>query len=70
MVAPLHLGLEHPNVLWLVAAALAAFATGLGIRTWRIVERTQETRTRSASRTSSESSLRIDRLGPRLSGSR
>jgi hypothetical protein len=35
MVAPLHLGLEHPNVLWLVAAALAAFATGLGIRTWQ-----------------------------------
>lgn len=27
----LHTGLEHPNLLWIVVPALAAFAAGLGL---------------------------------------
>jgi hypothetical protein len=31
----LHLGLEHPSLLWLVAASIVAFAAGLGVRLHR-----------------------------------
>ncbi|NHN42195.1 hypothetical protein G9C85_11235 [Halorubellus sp. JP-L1] len=32
MVTPLHLGLEHPSLLWIVLAGVVAFAAGLGVR--------------------------------------
>lgn len=31
MDAPLHLGLEHPNLLWIVAVGILAFAGGLAV---------------------------------------
>lgn len=35
MVIPLHLGLEHPNLAWLVVAGLLAFVAGLGVNLYR-----------------------------------
>ncbi|MGQ4556518.1 hypothetical protein [Halobellus sp. GM3] len=35
MIAPLHLGLEHPNALWLVGAGLLAFLAGLAVNLYR-----------------------------------
>lgn len=31
MLEPLHLGMEHPNLLWVGGAALLGFGAGLGI---------------------------------------
>lgn len=46
MVVPVHIGVEHPNVLWLVVVALLAFGAGLGVNLYR---------SRQASRPSNES---------------
>ena len=35
MVAPLHIGLEHPNVVWLVGVGLLAFLAGLLVNLYR-----------------------------------
>lgn len=35
MVAPLHFGLEHPSLTWLVVAGLLAFVAGLGVNLYR-----------------------------------
>jgi hypothetical protein len=31
MILPLHVGIEHPSLLWIAATALLAFVVGLGI---------------------------------------
>ena len=36
MNALLHLGLEHPNVVWIAVTAVLAFAAGLGVATLRV----------------------------------
>jgi len=35
MVSPLHVGLEHPNLLWIAAAGLLAFVAGLAVNLYR-----------------------------------
>ena len=35
MALPLHVGLEHPNLTWIVVAGVAAFAAGLGVNLYR-----------------------------------
>jgi len=35
MSLPLHLGLEHPSALWIVAVAFLAFVAGLGVNLYR-----------------------------------
>jgi len=35
MVAPIHLGVEHPSLVWSVAVAILAFAAGLGVNLYR-----------------------------------
>lgn len=35
MTLPLHVGLEHHSLLWLVATALLAFVAGLGVNLYR-----------------------------------
>jgi len=35
MALPLHVGLEHPNLTWIVVAGVAAFAGGLGVNLYR-----------------------------------
>lgn len=35
MYSALHLGFEHPNLVWLVGTAILAFAAGLGVATYR-----------------------------------
>ena len=35
MVTPLHLGLEHPSVLWLLGAGLLAFVAGVVVNLYR-----------------------------------
>jgi len=35
MVAPLHVGLGHPNLLWIAAAGLLAFVAGLAVNLYR-----------------------------------
>lgn len=36
MNALLHLGLEHPNFVWIAVTAVLAFAAGLGVATLRV----------------------------------
>lgn len=31
MVVPAHVGIEHPNLLWIVVVGIAAFAAGLAV---------------------------------------
>jgi hypothetical protein len=31
MIVPAHIGLEHPNALWLLAVGVCAFVAGLGV---------------------------------------
>jgi hypothetical protein len=38
MLVPIHLGLEHPNLVWLVVVAVIAFAAGLGLSLYRSAE--------------------------------
>jgi len=35
MVVPAHLGLAHPNLVWLVVVGLLAFVAGLGVNLYR-----------------------------------
>jgi hypothetical protein len=35
MVSPLHVGLGHPNLLWIAAAGLLAFVAGLAVNLYR-----------------------------------
>lgn len=35
MTLPIHLGLEHPNLVWLVVVAILAFLAGLGVNLYR-----------------------------------
>ncbi|UPV74945.1 hypothetical protein M0R89_02500 [Halorussus limi] len=35
MFPPLHLGFEHPNVLWIAATGLLAFVVGLVVNLYR-----------------------------------
>lgn len=35
MVVPLHLGFEHPNLVWLGITALLAFVAGLVVNLYR-----------------------------------
>ncbi|NHN47966.1 hypothetical protein G9464_10200 [Halostella sp. JP-L12] len=35
MVIPAHIGIEHPNLVWLVAVGIATFAAGLGVNMYR-----------------------------------
>ncbi|MFD1685171.1 hypothetical protein [Halobellus litoreus] len=35
MPVPLHLGLEHPSALWIVAVGFLAFVAGLGVNLYR-----------------------------------
>ncbi|UPM44391.1 hypothetical protein [Halocatena salina] len=35
MVAVLHLGLEHPNLVWIALTGLLAFIAGLGVNLYR-----------------------------------
>jgi len=35
MVPPTHIGLEHPQLLWLVVVGLLAFVAGLGVNLYR-----------------------------------
>ncbi|MFD1598489.1 hypothetical protein [Halobellus rarus] len=35
MSLPLHLGLEHPSALWIVAVAFLAFVAGLAVNLYR-----------------------------------
>jgi len=35
MTLPLHLGIEHPSLLWLVAVGLLAFLAGLVVNLYR-----------------------------------
>lgn len=35
MTLPVHLGLEHPNLVWLVVVAILAFVAGLGVNLYR-----------------------------------
>lgn len=39
MVLPLHLGVEHPNLLWLVGVGLLAFVAGLLVDLYRSARR-------------------------------
>ena len=32
---PAHIGTEHPNLLWIAASSLLAFAAGLGVALFR-----------------------------------
>jgi len=38
MLVPVHLGFEHPNLVWLVVVAIIAFAVGLGVNLYRSAE--------------------------------
>ena len=38
MYQPLHVGLEHPNLLWIVATGLLAFVVGLGVNLYRSLD--------------------------------
>lgn len=42
MTLPVHLGLEHPNLVWLVVVAILAFAAGLGVNLSRTREQTPD----------------------------
>ncbi|EMA50845.1 hypothetical protein C450_14272 [Halococcus salifodinae DSM 8989] len=47
MNALLHLGLDHPNFVWIAVTAVLAFAAGLGVATLRVFtgeETTAETK--------------------------
>ncbi|WP_167599410.1 hypothetical protein [Halorussus marinus] len=35
MISPLHVGVEHPNLLWVGAAGLVAFVAGLAVNLYR-----------------------------------
>ncbi|WP_170977279.1 hypothetical protein [Halorussus salinisoli] len=35
MLSPLHLGVEHPNLVWIAAVGLLAFVVGLGVNLCR-----------------------------------
>lgn len=35
MVVPAHLGVEHPNLIWIVVVAIMAFGAGLGVNLYR-----------------------------------
>ena len=35
MALPLHVGLEHPNLTWLVIVGILTFAAGLGVNLYR-----------------------------------
>jgi hypothetical protein len=35
MVVPLHLGLGHPNMLWIASTALLTFVAGLSVNLYR-----------------------------------
>lgn len=35
MVVPLHLGFEHPNLVWIAITALLAFIAGMGVNLYR-----------------------------------
>lgn len=35
MYSALHLGFEHPNLVWIAITAILAFAAGLGVATYR-----------------------------------
>jgi hypothetical protein len=35
MVLPLHVGTEHPDLIWLLATGVLAFAAGLGVHLFR-----------------------------------
>jgi hypothetical protein len=35
MIAPAHIGIEHPSLVWLAVVGIAAFAVGLGIARYR-----------------------------------
>ena len=41
MYSVLHLGFEHPNLVWLVVTAILAFAAGLGVATYRFFTTTE-----------------------------
>ena len=48
MTAVLHVGTEHPNLLWIVAAALLAFVAGLGVNLYRSLGDSSSTGPRAA----------------------
>lgn len=35
MVSPLHVGIEHPNLLWIAASGILAFVAGLLVNLYR-----------------------------------
>jgi hypothetical protein len=38
MFPPLHVGFEHPNLLWIAITGLLAFVVGLGVNLYRSSE--------------------------------
>ncbi|WP_170094331.1 hypothetical protein [Halomicrobium mukohataei] len=42
MSVPLHIGLEHPNLIWIVATAIISFAVGTGFGAFKLQPKLQD----------------------------
>lgn len=43
MEVPAHLGIEHPNLIWLVVVGMLTFIAGLGVNLYRSTETDEST---------------------------
>lgn len=39
MITPLHLGIHHPNLVWIGITALLAFIAGMGVNLYRSTDK-------------------------------